>query len=175
MKARTKQAGKYFVFGVANTVINYAIYEALALMIFSAENQLWLATLISGVIGIFTGYYLHSQFTWKEREVGKKELFKFFVWNVVMAIAIKPLITLIMDVPKVLYHFAYEICQAIHLPFSYEFVETTGIFVLMTAVVMVINFLVYDRFVFGKKKEKKDGEEVKMECIRKPGKEVEGK
>jgi len=31
-------------------------------------------------------------------------------------------------------------------------VESTENYVLMTAVVMVINFLVYDRFVFGKAK-----------------------
>lgn len=172
-KERAKQAGKYFVFGVLNTLVNYAVYEALALTVFSAGNQLWLATLISGVVGIFTGYYLHSHFTWKERNVGKAELGKFFAWNVALAIAIKPLITLAVEQLKFLYWLAYNICQAIHLPFSYEFVETTGVFVLMTAVVMVINFLVYDRLVFGKKKPEENREEVNVKGIRESRKEVE--
>ncbi len=166
-KERKKQAGKYFIFGVANTAINYAIFEALALTVFSSENQLWLATLISGVVGIFTGYYLHSHFTWRERSVGKTELVKFFIWNVAMAIIIKPVITLIVEMPKFLYRLAFDICQAIHIPFTYEFVETTGVFVLMTAVVMLINFLVYDRFVFGKKKPDDNREDIEVESVRK--------
>ena len=174
-KERKQQAGKYFIFGVVNTLVNYGLYEALALLVFTAENQLWLATLISGVVGIFTGYYLHSRFTWKEREVGKKELGKFFVWNVGLAVAIKPALTWMLEQPKFLYKLAYDICQAIHIPFSYDFVETTGIFVLMTAVVMVINFLVYDRFVFGKKKEEKNREEIEVKSVRKSREEVEGK
>ena len=40
-----------------------------------------------------------------------------------------------------------------HLPFSYEFVLTTGAFALNALVIMIINFLFYDRFVFGKKPE----------------------
>ncbi len=149
---KTKQKGKYLIFGVLNTAINYGMYEALALLVFTAENQLWLATLISGFVSIFVGYYLHSQFTWKDRKVGKTELGKFFIWNVVMNIAIRPALTWFFGLFGFLYKFAYDIFQAIGIGFSYEFVETTGNYVLMTAVVMVINFLVYDRFVFGKSK-----------------------
>lgn len=149
---KTKQKGKYLIFGVLNTVINYGMYEALALLVFTADNQLWIATLISGFISIFVGYYLHSQFTWRDREVGKKQLAKFFVWNVVMNVAVRPLLTMFFGLFGFLYQFAFSICQTIGIGFSYEFVETTGNYVLMTAVVMVINFLVYDRFVFGKAK-----------------------
>ena len=160
---RAKQAGKYFIFGVLNTLINYGMYEALALLVFTEDNQLWLATLISGAISIFVGYYLHSRFTWKEREVGKKQLFKFFVWNVVMGVGVRPLLTLFFGLFGFLYEFAFNITQSIGLPFSYQFVETTGNYVLMTAVVMVINFLVYDKFVFGDKKEPKEKDEKETE------------
>lgn len=158
---KTKQKGKYFVFGVLNTVINYGMYEALALLIFREEGQLWIATLISGAVSIFVGYFLHSKFTWRDREVGKKQLGKFFAWNVVMNVATRPALTAFfgLGVFDFLYKFAFDICQAIRLPFSYEFVETTGNYVLMTAVVMVINFLVYDRFVFGTKREEQGASE----------------
>lgn len=160
---KAKQAGKYFVFGVLNTVINYGMYEALALLVFKEEGQLWIATFISGAISIFVGYFLHSKFTWKDREVGKKQLGKFFIWNVVMNVGVRPLLTLFFGLFGFLYQFAFNICQGIGLPFSYEFVETTGNYVLMTAVVMVINFLVYDKFVFGDKKVKKVSEKTDSE------------
>lgn len=156
---KTKQKGKYFIFGLLNTGINYGIYEVLALLVFTEENQLWIATLISGAISIFVGYFLHSRFTWKDREVGKKQLGKFFIWNVVMNVAIRPLLTMFFGLFGFLYKFAFDICQGIGIGFSYEFVETTGNYVLMTAVVMIINFLVYDKFVFGTKREKKNDSE----------------
>jgi putative flippase GtrA len=156
---KTKQKGKYFIFGLLNTGINYGIYEALALLVFTEDNQLWIATLISGAISIFVGYFLHSRFTWKDREVGKKQLGKFFIWNVVMNVAIRPLLTMFFGLFGFLYKFVFGICQSIGIGFSYEFVETTGNYVLMTAVVMVINFLVYDKFVFGAKREKKNDHE----------------
>ena len=151
---KTKQKGRYFVFGVLNTVINFAMYEALALTLFK-DDKLWIATLISGAISIFVGYYLHSRFTWKDRKVGKKQLGKFFIWNVVMNIAVRPLLTMFFGLFGFLYKIAFDICQGIGINFSYEFVETAGNYVLMTAVVMVINFLVYDRFVFGESKHEK--------------------
>ncbi len=178
MKTQTKRAGIYFVFGVANTLIVYAIYEVLALTVFSGENLLPLATLISGAVGILTGYLLHSRFTWKERQVGKTELVKFFIWNVILAVAIKPLLTWFFEFWTFLYQFAFSICEAIGIPFSYEFVESTGIFVMMTAVTMVINFLVYDRFVFGttrKEAKEKNREKVDMKSVRESREEVEGK
>jgi len=153
LSVKTKQKGKYLIFGLLNTAINYGMYEALALLVFKEENnQLWIATLVSGTISIFVGYFLHSKFTWKDRKVGKKQLGKFFVWNVVMNIAVRPLLTLFFGLFGSLYKFAFDVCQTIGIGFSYEFVESTGNYILMTAVVMVINFLIYDKFVFGEAK-----------------------
>ena len=160
---KTKQKGRYFVFGILNTVINYGMYEALALLVFKEEGQLWIATLISGAVSIFVGYFLHSKFTWKDREVGKKQLGKFFIWNVMLNVAVRPVLTAFFGLFGFLYKFAFDICQGIGIGFSYEFVETTGNYVLMTAVTMVINFLVYDKFVFGTKREKKEVSEKEKE------------
>ena len=149
---KTKQKGKDLIFGVLNTAVNYGMYEALALLVFKEDGQLWIATLISGAVSIFVGYFLHSKYTWKDREVGKKQLGKFFIWNVILNVAVRPLLTAFFGLFGFLYKFAFDIFQGIGIGFSYEFVETTGNYVLMTAVTMVINFLVYDRFVFGKSK-----------------------
>ena len=177
---KAKQAGRYFIFGVLNTLINYGMYEALALTVFSGENQLWMATLISGGISIFVGYFLHSRFTWRDREVGKKQLGKFFVWNVMMNVAVRPVLTLFFGLFGFLYRIAFDIlCEGIGLPFSFDFVQSTGNYVLMTAVVMVINFLVYDKFVFweGKRRKddgEKDREEVGVKSVRKAGEKNQG-
>ena len=66
---------------------------------------------------------------------------------------VKPVLTAFFRLPVFfwLYQLAFNICQFMHIPFSFEFVASTGNFVLMTGVTMVVNFLVYDRFVFGKK------------------------
>ncbi len=165
-----KRAEKYFFLGLLNTAIGYGIYEVLALTVFSGEGQLPIASLISGVVSIFTGYYIHSHYTWKGRQVGKRQIARFFIWNIIAATALKPGLTWVFEFPKFLYQLAFDICQAIHIPFSYEFVTSTGNFVLVTAVLMVINFLVYDRFVFGKKKEKveeEDKDEERSESQRK--------
>lgn len=167
--SKKKQAGKYFVFGMTNTIIGYAIYEVLALTVFRGD-LLPAASAVSGFIGIFTGYFLHSRFTWKGREIGKKVLGKFFIWNVFMFL-VKPLLTAFfrLGVFVWLYTLAFNICQFLHIPFSFEFVSSTGNFVLMTAVTMVVNFLIYDRFVFGKK----GGKKVEVESVRETGKEEE--
>ena len=163
MTKKTKQAEKYFFLGLLNTAIGYAIYEILALTVFRGEGQLQYATLVSGVIGIFTGYYIHSRYTWRERGFGKQQAFRFLIWNVIMGAALKPQFTALFEKPVFLYDFAFDIFQAIHIPFSYDFVRCTGNFVLVTALVMIINFLIYDRFVFVEKRgikeeEDKDGE-----------------
>lgn len=161
---KKKTAGKYLIFGILNTVIKYGVYEALALLFFSGD-LLWVATLISGVVALFVGYYLHSRFTWKDRKVGKKQLGRFFVWNVILNLAIGPMLTKLFGLFGFLYQFAYNIFQGIGINFTYDFVESTGIFVLVMAVEMIVNFLIYDKFVFGESKisEKKDASEEKSE------------
>ena len=169
-----KRAAVYFVAGMTNTLIAYGIYEALALTIFQ-DDLLPVASLISGAIGIFTGYYLHSHFTWVGREIGKTVLIKFFIWNIIISLAIKPVLTAFfrLEIFGNLYNLAFNVCQFVHLPFSYEFVETTGNFVLGTAVIMVINYLVYDRFVFGEKREHKNREEIEVKRVRETREKVE--
>lgn len=147
-----KRAEKYFFLGLLNTAIGYGVYEVLALTVF--RSQLPIAAGISGVVSIFTGYYIHSHWTWKGRQIGKRQIARFFIWNIISATILKPVLTWMFEFPVFLYKLAFDIAQAIHIPFSYDFVHSTGNFVLVTAVLMVINFLVYDRFVFGKKKEK---------------------
>lgn len=54
-------------------------------------------------------------------------------------------------------------------------VESTGIYVLMTIVTMTLNYIFYEKVVFGNvaKVQEKEGEEVDVERVRKAGKETQ--
>jgi putative flippase GtrA len=148
----SKLAGRYLIIGIILTVFNYILYTILARII-NNNNILWVSTLISTTFTIFLAYILHSRITWKERDPGKLGVYKFFIWNIIIAVAISPFLTWVFSLITPLYEFAYNISSAIHLPFDYDFVQSTGAFVLTTIITMILNFLFYDKFVFGKKKE----------------------
>lgn len=73
----------------------------------------------------------------------------FFVWNGLSALAITPFFTWLFGFTTPIYEFAHGITTALHIPFDYNFVESTGIFCLTTAVTMILNYLFYDKLVFG--------------------------
>ena len=171
-----KLAGRYLLAGMANTAIVYAVYEALALTVCRTGENLPVASIISGVAGTITGCFIHSRWTWQSRTMNRRKIGRYFIWNAGLALGIKPALTWFFELFGFLYKFAFEIFQALHIPFSQEFVQTTGIFVLMEVVIMVLNFLVYDSFVFGtarKEKRQNDREEIEVESVGEASKEVE--
>ena len=151
-------ASRYLIIGIIVTLFNFVLYTILARVINNNE-LLWLSTLIATFVTIFVAFFLHSKITWKERNPGKLGIYKFFIWNLLSAFAIGPFCTWIFSMLTPLYDFAYNISSAMHLPFDYNFVQSTGAFVLTSAVAMVLNFLFYDKLVFSKKKEEEKEEE----------------
>lgn len=156
MKNKKKNVLKYTLVGVFLTVFNFGLYTIIARFIINNNDFLWLSTLISSTISALLAYFLHSKITWKERNPGKIGIIKFLIWNLVEAIAINPALTWFFGLFTGLYEFVFNICQSIGLGFDYEFVESTGAFALTAVVTMILNFLFYDKFVFGKKKEEED-------------------
>ena len=152
----SQHAMRYLIVGMILTIFNYTLYSILANLVFNNSDLFWLASLIATAITTILAYILHSKITWKERSVTKTSIYKFFIWNGLLTFPISPSLTQLFVLFTPLYEFAYNICQNLHLDFTYEFVQSTGIFILTTAVIMVMNFLLYDKFVFGNKnKEKK--------------------
>ena len=145
-----KRAGIYFIIGVSITVSNYLLYTIIANLLIKNNDLLWLSTLIATVIITFLAYFLHSRITWKERTITKTTIYRFFIWNLLLAIIINPFFTQFFSIFTPLYDFAKSISDAMHLNFSYEFIQSTGAFVLAGIVIMIINFLFYDKFVFKK-------------------------
>lgn len=146
-----KRAGIYFIIGVTITVSNYLLYTLIANLLIKDNNLLWLSTLIATVIITFLAYFLHSRITWKERMITKTTIYRFFIWNLLLAIIINPFFTQFFSIFTPLYDFAKSITDAMHLNFSYDFIQSTGAFVLAGVVIMIINFLFYDKFVFEKR------------------------
>ncbi|MBR5647927.1 GtrA family protein [Candidatus Saccharibacteria bacterium] len=153
-----KHASRYLVIGVIVTLFNFVLYTILTRII-NNNDLLWLSTLIATFVTIFVAFALHSRITWKERNPGKLGIYKFFVWNLLSAFVIGPFCTWAFSMLTPLYDIAYNISSAIHLPFDYNFVQSTGAFILTSAVAMIINFLFYDKLVFGKAKTPKSMEE----------------
>ncbi len=149
---KPRHATRYFIIGVTLTIFNYGLYTIIANLIINNNDLLWLSSFIATFATTILGYILHSKITWKERHITKTAIYKFFIWNAILTFAINPGLTQIFSLITPIYDFAYNICQNLHLNFSYEFVQSTGAFVFTGVVTMIMNFLLYDRFVFGKSK-----------------------
>lgn len=162
---------KFVGVGITVTLIDFLVYNfSLSVLLGGNNDLIWLASIISGVAGTISAYILHSNITWKGRDPGKYGIIKFFAWNVLLVVAIRPALTFIFGVMDGLYEFAFMIASGINLPFTFEFVESTGVYVLMTAVIMILNFLFYDRVVFGSVNKKDNHkEEVDVNRVRKSG------
>ena len=151
MKKETKKrVGKFTIIGIILTIFNFLIYTFLARVIFNGNDLLWLISIISYTLATILAYVLHSKITWKERPVTKHGILMFFIWNGVTAIAISPLFTWLFSLIKPLYKSLFNFSNLLHLPFDYNFIESTTIFCLVGAITMILNYLFYDRLVFGK-------------------------
>lgn len=148
----SKHATRYLIVGIAITIFNYGLYSILANLVINNNDFIWLSMFIATAITTIVAYIAHSKITWKERNVTKHSIIRFFIWNALLTFIINPGLTQLFSLFAPLYNFAYSIIAALHLPFSYEFTLTTGAFVLTAIVTMILNFLFYDRFVFGKPK-----------------------
>ncbi|MBO7657044.1 GtrA family protein [Candidatus Saccharibacteria bacterium] len=148
----SKRAVKYFIVGVSLTIFNYVLYSIIANLIINNNDLLWLSSFIATFITTILAYILHTRITWKERTITKTAIYKFFIWNALLTFAINPGLTQLFSFITPLYDLVYNICQNLHIGFTYEFIQSTGAFVLMGIVNMIMNFLLYDKFVFGKEK-----------------------
>ena len=143
------RVGKFAVIGIILALFNFAVYTFLARVIFNTNELLWLDSIISYTLATILAYFLHSKITWKERPITRRSVLMFFLWNGITAIAISPFLTWLFGLITPVYEFAYNLSANLHLPFDYNFIESTGIFCLTTAVTMILNYLFYDKLVFG--------------------------
>ena len=151
----SEHAVRYFFVGVGITLFNYAFYTVLSNVIINNNDLLWLSSLISTFVTTLVAYLLHSKITWKERPITKTAKYKFFIWNLAGAFVVGPLLTQLFSLFTPIYQIIYQIVEALHLPFNYEFTFTTSVFIFTSTIYMIMNFFLYDKFVFGKSKKSK--------------------
>lgn len=157
---------KFASVGFTSAAIDYAIYEVIVLLFFKGNiDMAGVSAIISGITSTFVAYFLHSRITWKTRDPGKYGIIKFFIWNILVVVFLRPFLTFFFGLFTGVHQFVYVVVGWIPLFSSFNFVQTTTIYVLMTLVTMTLNFIFYEKIVFGSKKE---GENVDMKRIRKP-------
>lgn len=155
-KKQPRHKTRYLIVGISLTLFNYGLYSILSNLIIRNNDFLWAATLISTLVTTLVAYLAHSKITWKERSITKTAKYKFFIWNLILAFAIGPWITQLFSLFTPVYELAYNIFQNMHINFSYDFVQSTGAFVFTGIVTMILNFLFYDKFVFGTKEKEEE-------------------
>lgn len=148
----SKHATRYLIIGTTLAIFNYTSYTILANLIIKDNNLIWLSTFIATTLTTILAYTLHSKITWKERPISKTAVYKFFVWNIMLTVVINPLLTQLFSYITPLYDFAFNITTSMHIPFTYNFILTTGAFILTAIITTIMNFFLYDKFVFGKVK-----------------------
>jgi hypothetical protein len=69
---------------------------------------------------------------------------------------IRPLLLAVFIRIDFIYEWAYSVAQWLHIPVSYTFITHTGAFVLMAAIVLIYNFVTYDKYVFTKQNQRNE-------------------
>lgn len=169
MRNTKKRVGKFIIIGIILTIFNFLVYTFIARVILNNNDLLWLDSMVSYALATVLAYILHSEITWQERHVTKTGILMFFLWNGITAFLISPFFTWLFGFLTPLYQSIHQLCVGLNLPFDYNFVESTGIFCLTTCVTMILNYLFYDKLVFGTSK-KSYSEEKKLYSEKNPPK-----
>jgi Predicted membrane protein len=145
-----KRPIKFVIVGVINTLIDFAVYTLASATFFS--HNLTFATILSGTVATVTAYILHKNITWKDKVTSKSTVIEFIIVNAIGTLLIRPLVMALLTRLTPVYQFAFSISSGLKLPFDYSFVENTSIFVLLTAVILTVNYIAYSKIVFTKDK-----------------------
>ena len=144
-KTTVKKAGEKnkiitFVFaGVCITLFDFIIYNVVILVFKWVANVLLLAACTSGAFATLLAYFLHKNFTWKDRKTNRRTILYFFTWNIILVLLVRPILVWFFELIGGFYEF------------SFDFIRSTGIYGLMSVVTMTLNFIGYEKIVFGQK------------------------
>jgi putative flippase GtrA len=151
-QATSKRPLIFLGVGIVNTLLDFGFYSLLTLTVFSSDKQIALAGVVSGTFALLCAFLTHSLITWRGAHIGLPTIVKFIAFTGFGMWIIRPALLALFIKLDGFYSWAYDLSQTLHLPFSQEFIANTGAFGFMVVIVLVYNYLVYDRFVFNKKK-----------------------
>ena len=146
-----KKVATFAVVGVGLTIFDFIVYNIALRVLYDGNSEgASVATMISGIVAMVAAYFAHKNITWKTRRPRKYGVAWFFGWNILMSVAIRPGLSWMFGTMGWLYEFAFSIISWLNIPLEFEFVKSTGIFGLATAVMMILNYIFYEKLVFGK-------------------------
>jgi putative flippase GtrA len=134
--------------GIVLTLINFVIYIILVHTFFQDHDQMPFATAIAYIISAVAAYFMHQFITWKDRQPSRSAMIKFFATNLFAGLVLTPIITSFFLLLTGIYEFAFTVSSALHLSFSLDFITKVGVFGLQTAIVMIFNYIMYNKVVF---------------------------
>ena len=156
-KTTVKKAGEknkiitFVVAGICITLFDFIVYNVVILLFKWVANVLLLAACASGAFATLLAYFLHKNFTWKDRKTNRRTILYFFAWNIALVLLVRPILVWFFESIGGFYEFCFEISNWLRLPFSFDFIRSTGIYGLMSVVTMTLNFIGYEKIVFGQK------------------------
>ncbi|MCL2444884.1 GtrA family protein [Candidatus Saccharibacteria bacterium] len=141
--------------GVGLTLFDYITYILLTTFVLAnLSNSHSIAVAISGTLATIAAYIAHRHITWRDRHITRLTIVKFLIVNIFAVLILRPFSAILFAEFTPLYQFAYNISSALSLPFTHEFIISTGIFGFATLTMLVFHYFAYSHFVFPKSSEK---------------------
>ena len=144
----------FLAVGIFNTLVDFLFYTFLTQIVLTKPSQIGLAGVISGTFALLCAFATHNYITWRERPADRQTVIRFFAFTGFGMWVLRPILLSIFIKLDGLYSWAQTIAEKLHLPLSDDFIVNTGAFCIMVFIVLIYNFLAYDRLVF--KDEEKD-------------------
>lgn len=140
----------FLAVGIFNTLADFLVFTLITQTIF--EQNIALAGFLSGTLALLVAYATHSKVTWRERSMSRISILKFFVVTGFGMWVIRPTLLLIFSRMVTAFDFSHKISSSLGLPFNYGFIVNSISFCLMVIVILIYNYLSYDRLVFNETK-----------------------
>lgn len=138
----------FLLVGVFNTALDFSFYTFLTSTAFKNGHNIATAGFISGTFALFSAFVTHSFITWRGANITKHTFMKFFLFTGFGMWVIRPLLLAVFIHLTSVYSSVQRLVGNIGLNFSYNFIANSGAFGLMLLIVLIYNFLTYDRYVF---------------------------
>lgn len=148
-KKTNRRVLTFLIVGTVNTLLDFAFYTLLASVLLPNSSMLQIG-IISGTFALVCAFLTHSGVTWRGHKVHKGTILRFFAFTGFGMWILRPLLLSLFIKLTPLYAFATILLNKIGIPFNQGFVTNTGAFGFMVVILLIYNYLTYDRFVFKK-------------------------
>ncbi len=146
--AVTKRPAIFLLVGIVNTLIDYLFYTFLTQVMFKHESSIALAGIISGTVALAMAFTTHSFITWRGKDISRRTVIKFIMITGLGMWILRPVLLVFFLNFYGLYNLVYLLAESLQIPLQYSFIANTGAFGFMAIILLMYNYLTYDRFVY---------------------------